>query len=135
MIVKFGHYHDSMETCHDSDSIRIVLNIIRSGVGRFCIHKCTIGAPCYIKELPNHQSHWLQVHVSLSIRVSWYYNLKIKVSVCFQPPKLPVNTSYYYYHDSNATEMCNSIGKDKRGKIETILMQAALTMKYLAEAY
>ena len=52
MIVKFGHYHDSMETCHDSNSITIVLNIIRSNVGRFCIRKCTIGAPCYIKELP-----------------------------------------------------------------------------------
>ena len=50
--MKFGHYHDSMETCHDSDSIMIVLNIIRSSVGRFCIHKSTIGAPCHIKELP-----------------------------------------------------------------------------------
>ena len=51
MIVKFGHYHDSMETCHDSNGITIVLNIIRSSVGRFCIRNCTIGTPCYIKEL------------------------------------------------------------------------------------
>ena len=29
MIVKFEHYHDSRETCHDSDSIMIVLNIIK----------------------------------------------------------------------------------------------------------
>ena len=50
MVVKFGHYHDSMETCHDSDSITIVLNIIRSSVGRFCIRKCTIGTACYIKD-------------------------------------------------------------------------------------
>ena len=47
--MKFGHYHDSLETCHDSDSIMIVLNIIRSSVGRFCIRKCTIDIPC---ELP-----------------------------------------------------------------------------------
>ena len=40
-----------METCHDSDSITIVLNII-SSVGSLCIHRCTIGAPCYVKELP-----------------------------------------------------------------------------------
>ena len=33
MIVKFEHYHDSRETCHDSDSITIVLNIIKSSVG------------------------------------------------------------------------------------------------------
>ena len=33
-----------METFHDSDSITIVLNIIRSSV------EGTIGAPCYIKE-------------------------------------------------------------------------------------
>ena len=47
MIIKFGHYHwhNSMEICQDSDSIMIVLNIIRNSVGRFCISKCTIGAP------------------------------------------------------------------------------------------
>ena len=50
MIVKFGHYHNGMETCHDSDSITIVLS--RSAVGRFCIRKCTKGAPYHIKELP-----------------------------------------------------------------------------------
>ena len=52
--MKFGHYHNSMhmETCHDSNSITIVLIIIRSSVGRLCTHKYTIGAPCYITELP-----------------------------------------------------------------------------------
>ena len=29
MIVKFEHYHDSRETCHNSDSITIVLNILK----------------------------------------------------------------------------------------------------------
>ena len=38
-------------TFHDSDSITIVLNIIRSSVGRFYIRQCTINALCYVKEL------------------------------------------------------------------------------------
>ena len=44
-MVIFGHYRDSMETCHDSDSIMIVLEVVY--IGRFCIRKCTINAPCY----------------------------------------------------------------------------------------
>ena len=75
-----------MEICHNSDSITIVLNIIRSSVGG------TIGASCYTKE-------GLVLSVPLvtgtcftSIKVDTNYRLKIKASVCFKSSKLQVNT-------------------------------------------
>ena len=76
-----------METCHDSDSTTIVLNIIRSSVGRFCIRKCTIGAPCYIKEFPKVR---LVSSVPLVTSTCFIFNtsklvlysLKIKASMC-----------------------------------------------------
>ena len=32
------HYNDSRETCHDSESITIVLNIIKSSVGIYALY-------------------------------------------------------------------------------------------------
>ena len=71
--MKFGYYHDSMETCHDSDSIT---NVIRSSVGRFCMCKCTIGAPCYIKELPK-----VRLVSSVPLVTSTYFTFNTSKSV------------------------------------------------------
>ena len=50
--LKFEHYHDSRETCHNSDSITIVLNIIKSSDNCTVCVNIQYGTRCYIKELP-----------------------------------------------------------------------------------
>ena len=83
-MVKFGHCHNSMKTCHDSNSIMIILNIIRSiCVEVQYVHLVTSSKVSIISPLVT----------SACFTFKWYYSLKIKVSIFFKPPKLPVNTS------------------------------------------
>ena len=87
--MKFEHYHDSRKTCHNSNSITIVLNTIKSSVA---IHRLTtalyvqilvISKNCLkVRLVSSHkyQPLWLQVHVyTFNTDKSVYFSLKIKM--------------------------------------------------------